>query len=91
MNPGGFLILRCQIPEVGKGQNLNPLVQIQASTRTNYTSILYNINQDSVEINDLSWSLTNNKVMLPDNTTFSKNDTIHFAVGIDVNSFSTVS
>ncbi|OII74797.1 uncharacterized protein cubi_00350 [Cryptosporidium ubiquitum] len=90
MNPGGFLTLRCQIPEVGKGQNLNPLVQIQASTRANYTSLLYNINQDSVEINDLNWHLTSDKAILPDNTTFSKNDTIHFAVGIDTNSFSTI-
>ncbi|KAL3130063.1 hypothetical protein CHM_1g3545 [Cryptosporidium hominis] len=90
MNPGGFLILRCNIQELGKGQNMNPLVQIQASTRTNYTSLLYNINEDSVEIHDLSWYLTSSKTVLPDNTTFSRNDTIHFAIGIDTNSFSTI-
>lgn len=91
VNPGGFLVVRCYISDVGKGQNLNPLVQIQASTESNYTSVLYNINQDSVEVHDLSWSLSSAKETLPNNTMFSKNDTIHFAVGIDANSMSTVS
>ncbi|KAJ1612825.1 hypothetical protein OIY81_1183 [Cryptosporidium canis] len=90
MNPGGFLLIRCYIAEVGLGENLNPLVQIQASTSANYTSILYNINQNSAEIHDLSWSLTSEKASFPDNTTFSKNDTVNFAVGVDTNSFSTI-
>ncbi|KAF7457378.1 hypothetical protein HWI79_2085 [Cryptosporidium felis] len=90
MNPGGFLILRCVIPEVGTGQNLDPLVQIQASTQSNFTTLAFNINHDSVEIFDLSWSLTSAKAELPDNLVFSKNDTIHFSVGIDINSISTI-
>ncbi|KAH8740366.1 hypothetical protein FG386_002878 [Cryptosporidium ryanae] len=90
MNPGGFLVMECLIKETGKGFNLDPVIQIQASTPTNYTTLLYNINHDSVEIFDLSWSVSQAMEKLPDGITFSKNDTAHFAFGIDTNSASTI-
>lgn len=90
MNPGGFLVMECLIDQTGEGLNLDPIIQIQASTPSNYTTLLYNINHDSVEIFDLSWSMSKSSEKLPDNLVFSKNDTVHFAVGIDTNSASTI-
>ncbi|KAH7647110.1 hypothetical protein FG379_002801 [Cryptosporidium bovis] len=90
MNPGGFLIMECLIKDAGEGFNLDPIIQIQASTPSNYTTLLYNINHDSTEIFDLSWSISQAKETLPDGINFSKNDTVHFAVGIDTNSASTI-
>ncbi|KAL7066334.1 hypothetical protein ACR3K2_32370 [Cryptosporidium serpentis] len=89
LNPGSYLILSCPINFVEE-QNLNPLIQIQGYTQDNVTSVIYNINTNYASILDLHWSLTYSTGLYPDNLVFGLGDTIHFAIGLDTNTYSSI-